>query len=69
MSELACGSNLPEKTLCIYLTRGENRIRNAIDWMYGGGFRYVIIDVDGEQHRYDADALISLLESLEVDDE
>ena len=66
MSELACGSNLPEKTLCI--TRGEHKIRDAIDWMYGGKFRYVIIDVDGEQHMYDADALISLLESLEVDD-
>lgn len=67
MSEPACGSNLPEKTLCIYMTRGEHKIRKSIDAMFGK-FNYIIIDVDGERHRYDADSIIALLESLEVDD-
>lgn len=67
MSELASASDMTERTLSIYMTRGKHEVRDAIYRAYGR-FRHVIIDVDGEQHRYDADALISLLESLEVDD-
>ena len=67
MNELVSVDNLPKRTLCIYMTRGEHKIRKSIDSMFEK-FNYIIIDVDGERHKYDADSIISLLESLEVDD-
>lgn len=58
---------LPEPdTLCVYMTRGEHRVRESICKTFGS-IRYVVIDVDGEQHKYDADALIGLLEGFEVE--
>lgn len=60
-------NRLPEPdTLCIYMTRGERRIRESVCKAFGG-IRYVVIDVDGEKHKYDADALIGLLEGFEVE--
>ena len=54
------------KTLRIYMTRGDRTVREAVNKAFGP-VTHVVIDVDGEKHRYDADALIALLESLEVD--
>ena len=60
---------LPEPdTLCIFMTRGERRVRESISKAFGNISR-VIIDVDGERHEYDSDALIALLEGLEVRDD
>ena len=60
---------LPEPdTLCIYMTRGERRVRESVSMAFGN-IRRVVIDVDGEKHEYDADALIALLEGLEVRDD
>ena len=57
---------LPEPdTLYIFMTRGERKIRNEVN-KYFGNIRFVVVDVDGERHKYDADALIALLEALEV---
>ena len=57
--------NLPEpNTLCIYMTRGERRVRESVGKAFGS-IKHVVIDVDGEKHEYDADALIALLEELE----
>ncbi len=55
-------------TLHIYITRGEHRVRETINKAFGNINR-VVIDVDGEEHEYDADSLIALLEELEVDDD
>ena len=55
------------RTLCIYMTRGERTVREAANKAFGY-ITHVVIVVDGEEHRYDADALIALLESLEVDE-
>ena len=68
MSKLICADNMTERTLYLYMTRGKHEVRDAIYKTYGR-FNNVVIDVDGEEHRYDADTLISLLESLEVDDD
>ena len=54
-------------TLYIHMTRGERKIADELRKAFGG-FRRVVIDVDGERHEYDADTLIALLEELEVDD-
>ena len=51
-------------TLVIRMTRGERRIADELRKSFGR-FERVVIDVDGEQHEYDADALIALLESYE----
>lgn len=51
-------------TLYIYMTRGERRIADELRKL--GDFKRVVIDVDGERHEYDADALIALLEGLEA---
>ena len=57
---------LPEPdTLCIFMTRGERRVRESASKAFGN-IKRVVIDVDGEKHEYDADALIALLEELEV---
>ena len=59
-------NKLPEPdTLSIFMTRGERRIADDLRKAFGG-FKRVVIDVDGEKHEYDADALIALLEGLEV---
>ena len=55
-------------TLIICMTRGERKIRNEAN-RYFGNIRRVVIDVDGERHEYDADALIALLEGFEVRDD
>ncbi len=55
-------------TLCIYMTRGERNVRKNIVSAFGAVKRVVIV-VDGEKHEYDADALIALLEDLEVRDD
>lgn len=60
---------LPEPdTLFIRMTRGERRVRESAIKAFGN-IRRVVIDVDGEKHEYDADALIALLEELEVRDD
>jgi len=60
---------LPEPdTLCIFMTRGERRVRESASKAFGN-IKRVVIDVDGEKHEYDADALIALLEELEVRDD
>lgn len=51
-------------TFCIFMTRGERRVRDEI-CRHFGGFRRVVIDVDGERHEYDANTLIRLLERYE----
>ena len=51
-------------TLHIRMTRGERRIADEIRKQFGG-FRRVVIDVDGEQHEFGADSLIRLLEGYE----
>lgn len=67
-SHLEYLDKLPEPdTLCIYMTRGERRVRESVHKAFGNVKR-VVIDVDGEKHEYDADALIALLEELEVRD-
>lgn len=50
--------------LCIRMTRDERRIADELRKQFGG-FRRVIIDVDGEQHEFNADSLIRLLEGYE----
>lgn len=55
-------------TLVIRMTRGERRIADELRKQFGG-FERVVIDVDGDRHEYDADALIALLEGLEVRDD
>lgn len=60
---------LPEPdTLCIRMTRGERRVRESVNKAFGG-IKRVVIYVDSEKHEYDADALIALLEGLEVRDD
>lgn len=59
---------LAPNTLYIRMTRGERRIADELHKAFGG-FKRVIIDVDGERHEYDADALIALLEGVEVRDD
>lgn len=52
-------------SLVIYMTKhGERGIRDAIDREFGK-LTHVVIDVDGEQYKYDAETLISLLERYE----
>ena len=51
-------------TLHIRMTRGERRIADELRKQFGG-FKRVIIDVDGEQHEFRADSLIRLLEGYE----
>lgn len=58
---------IPEPdALYIFMTRGNgaNEFRRR-----HGSIRRLVIDVDGERHDFSADALIRLLEGLEVDDE
>ena len=63
---ICCGAE--PSTLYIYITRGEHRVRETINNAFGNINR-VVIDVDGEEHEYDADSLIALLEELEVRDD
>jgi hypothetical protein len=51
-------------TLLIRMTRGEHRIADELRKQFGG-FKRVIIDVDGERHDFGADSLIRLLEGYE----
>lgn len=51
-------------TLRISMTRGERRIADDLRKSFGG-FKRVIIDVDGDQHEFRADSLIRLLEGYE----
>ena len=51
-------------TLNIRMTRGEHRIADELHKAFGG-FRRVVIDVDGERHEFRADSLIRLLEGYE----
>ncbi len=56
---------IPEpETLHIRMTRGEHKIANEMRKAFGG-FRRVVIDVDGERHEFGADSLIRLLEGYE----
>ena len=50
--------------LVISMTRGERRIADELHKAFGG-FKRVVIDVDGEQHEFSADSLIGLLEGYE----
>lgn len=58
------GEEVDRRTLYIFLTRGEKRIRHMLMSMYAP-FERVVLNVDGEEHAYDADALIGLLERYE----
>lgn len=51
-------------TLHIRMTRGERRIADDLRKQFGG-FKRVVIDVDGERHEFSADSLIRLLEGYE----
>ena len=51
-------------TLFIRMTRGERHIADELRKAFGG-FKRVVIDVDGEQHEFGADSLIRLLEGYE----
>lgn len=51
-------------TLHIHMTREEKRIAKALRSQFGG-FKRVVIDVDGEEHEFSADSLIRLLEGYE----
>lgn len=56
---------IPEPdTLHISMKRGERHIAGELSKAFGG-FKRVIIDVDGEQHEFSADSLIRLLEGYE----
>lgn len=58
------GEQIEKRSLYIFLTRGQKNIRNwAINY---GPFDRVVLNVDGDEHVYDADTLIGLLERLEV---
>lgn len=58
------GEQIEKRSLYIFLTRGQKNIRNwAINY---GPFDRVVLNVDGDEHVYDADMLIGLLERLEV---
>lgn len=51
-------------TLYIRMRRGEKRIAEELHRQFGG-FKRVVIDVDGERHEFSADSLIRLLEGYE----
>ena len=51
-------------TLCIRMTRYERRIADELRKEFGG-FKRVVIDVDGERHEFEADSLIQMLEEYE----
>lgn len=51
-------------TLHIRMTRGERRIADELHEAFGG-FKRVVIDVDGEQHEFSSDSLIRMLEGYE----
>ena len=71
MSEIVAFQRIGSPTvmkLVIRMTRGEKRIADEIRGAFGS-FDRIVIDVDGEEHEYDADALIALLEELEVRDD
>ena len=53
--------------IVIYMRRGESA-EKKLESAFGKVDR-VVIDVEGEQHEYDADTLIRLLEELEGGDE
>lgn len=56
---------IPEPdTLHISMTRGERRIADELRKEFGG-FKRVVIDVDGEQHEFSADSLVQMLEDYE----
>ena len=56
---------IPEPdTLSIRMTRGEHRIADELRKQFGG-FKRVIIDVDGERHDFGADSLIQMLKGYE----
>ena len=58
------GEQIEKRSLYIFLTRGQKNIRNwAINY---GPFDRVVLNVNGDEHVYDADTLIGLLERLEV---
>lgn len=61
------GEQIEKRSLYIFLTRGQKNIRNWAIRNYGP-FDRVVLNVDGDEHVYDADALIALLEELEVRD-
>lgn len=67
-SNFAVVGDLPRtNTIVIYMRRGESA-EKKLESMFGKVDR-VVIDVEGEKHEYDADALIALLEELEVRDD
>lgn len=51
-------------TLTIYLSRGDASAEKDSRKVLRG-FSRVVIEVDGERHEYDADALVALLDELE----
>ena len=51
-------------TLYIRMTRGERRIADDLRKEFGG-FKRVVINVDGEQHEFHADSLVQMLEDYE----
>lgn len=56
---------IPEPdTLVIRMTRGERHIADELREQFGG-FKRVVIDVDGERHEFSADSLILVLEDYE----
>ena len=58
------GERIEKRALYIYLTRGERMIRQFALSQFGP-FEAIVLVVDGEEHRYDADAVLALLEGRE----
>jgi len=57
--------NIPKPdTLMIFMTRGGKRIADDLRSAFGG-FRRVVVVVDGDRYEFDADAFIGLLEDFE----
>lgn len=51
-------------TLFIHMRRGEKRISDELHRRFGG-FKRVVIDVEGERHGFSADSLVKMLEEYE----
>ena len=58
------GERLERRTLYIHLTRGQRAIRQFALSQFGP-FERIALVVDGEEHVYDADAVIAALEAYE----
>ena len=61
---LSKGEELRPCSLYIFMTRGKSTIREFALRQFGP-FERIVINIDGEEHSYDAEKVISLLERYE----